>query len=199
MKNCMSTRGRKPWSNICAAEQPGTCRPFCQSEIKPSPVWTTTPAVREMGLRLAGCGYDPRLFRRMQIGGQDRLVEYDDFALRFFPKETVRNPGAARMAARKPPGAFRFFIFAEFAVRGDPEPAYGADRYWEARLREKFPNAKFEIANVAFTAIDSHVILPMARECARQEGVLLVRLGRYRKRGRPSGRPSRLARLSKGA
>jgi tetratricopeptide (TPR) repeat protein len=41
-------------------------------------------------------------------------------------------------------------------------------------LREKYPGRKFEILNVAFTAINSHVIVPIARECAEHEGDLWI-------------------------
>lgn len=49
---------------------------------------------------------------------------------------------------------------------GDPQPAYGASRYLEVLLRERFPHEKFEVVNLGVTAINSHVILPIAREVA---------------------------------
>jgi tetratricopeptide (TPR) repeat protein len=128
----------------------------------------------EVGLRLGGYGFDPHFFKPIKIAGQDFLVENDDFSFSFFPRETARNPGELRMAAVKPPGTIRIFIFGESAAMGDPEPAYGPARYLEVQLREKFPDAKFEIVNVAFTAINSHVIVPIARECARQSGDLWI-------------------------
>ena len=128
----------------------------------------------EIGLRLGGYGFDPHFFKPAKIGGQDFLVENDDFSFSFFPRETARNPGELRMAAVKPPGTVRIFIFGESAAMGDPEPAYGPARYLEAQLREKFPDTKFEIVNVAFTAINSHVIVPIARECARQSGDIWI-------------------------
>src|SRR5439155_21231169 len=69
---------------------------------------------------------------------------------------------------------FRFFIFGESSAMAHPEPAYGESRYLEVLLREKFPSAKFETVNVAFTAINSHVILPIARECARYDGDIWI-------------------------
>jgi tetratricopeptide (TPR) repeat protein len=78
------------------------------------------------------------------------------------------------MEAHKPAGTFRVFIFGESAAMGDPEPAYGAGRYMEVLLREKFPGVKIEVVNVAFTAINSHVILPIARECAKHDGDLWI-------------------------
>jgi len=124
----------------------------------------------EMGLRVAGCGHSCDLFKPRRIAGRDLLVENDDFSLRFFPPELARMPGPIRMDARKAPGTHRIFIFGESAAMGDPEPAFGAGRYLEVLLRERFPQERFEVINVAFTAINSHVIVPIARECARHEG-----------------------------
>jgi tetratricopeptide (TPR) repeat protein len=128
----------------------------------------------EIGLRVAGYGFDPHFFKPLKIGGKDYFVQNDDFSFSFFPKETARNPGVFRMEAVKPPGAFRIFVFGESAAMGDPEPAYGPARYLEAQLREKFPDTKFEVINAAFTAINSHVIVPIARECARHDGDLWI-------------------------
>ncbi len=128
----------------------------------------------EFALRLAGYGFDPSFFKPLRIGNENYLVQNDDFSFRFFPRETARNPGVFRFLAQKPPGTFRIFIFGESAAMGDPEPAYGAGRYLEVLLREKFPGVKFEIINVAFTAINSHVIVPIARECAAQNGDLWI-------------------------
>jgi tetratricopeptide (TPR) repeat protein len=128
----------------------------------------------EIGLRLCGYGYSTALFKRMRIGQEDFLVENDQFSLRFFAPELARTPGPIRMLPSKPAGTYRIFILGESAAMGDPEPGYGAARYLEVLLRERFPAAKFEIINVAFTAINSHVILPIARECAAHEGDLWI-------------------------
>ena len=135
-------------------------------------------AALELALRLGGYGYDPHFFKHLQIGGTDYVVQNDDFSRLFFPAETARTPGPIRFPARKAPGTFRIFILGESAAMGDPEPAYGAGRYLEMLLRQKYPGTRFEIVNAAFTAINSHVILPIARECARQEGdVWIVYMG----------------------
>jgi tetratricopeptide (TPR) repeat protein len=131
-------------------------------------------AAVECVLRLAGYGYDPAFFRRVPIGGSDFFVQNEDFSFRFFPKEMVRNPGPLRFPARKPSGTFRIFVFGESAAMGDPAESFAPDRYLEALLREKYPGRKFEVINTAVTAIDSHVILPIARECAVHEGDLWI-------------------------
>ncbi len=128
----------------------------------------------EIVLRVAGYGYSTSFFKPMRIGGKDCLVENDDFGLRFFPPELSRSPAPIVMSARKPPGTYRIFVLGDSAALGDPSPAFGAGRYLQVLLRERFPGLKFEVVNVAMTAINSHTVLPIARECARHQGDLWV-------------------------
>jgi tetratricopeptide (TPR) repeat protein len=133
-----------------------------------------TFGVLEGALRFAGYGYSTSFFEKTRIGDQDFLVNNEEYGLRFFPPELARFSGPIRMAANKPAGTYRIFILGESAAMGDPEPSYGASRYLEILLRERFPDQKFEVVNVAITAINSHVILPIARDCARQHGDLWI-------------------------
>jgi tetratricopeptide (TPR) repeat protein len=121
----------------------------------------------EMVLRLAGYGYNPDFFaERIGPDGQRYLSNSETFSLRFFPPKLARWPGSFNIAGEKPAGVKRIFIFGESAAMGDPQPAYGASRFLEVLLRERFPEQKFEVINLGITAIDSHVILPIAREVA---------------------------------
>ena len=132
----------------------------------------------ELLLRLLGVGFDPHFFKPARIGGQDCYVANDSFGLRFFPRSMARTPPPVLMPATKAPGTFRIFIFGESAALGDPRPNYGAGTYLEVLLAERFPQAKFEVVNTGITAINSHVILPIAQECSRQSGDLwLVYMG----------------------
>jgi tetratricopeptide (TPR) repeat protein len=47
-------------------------------------------------------------------------------------------------------------------------------RCLEALLRARFPQSEFEVVCVAMTAINSHGLLPIARECARYQGDLWI-------------------------
>lgn len=78
------------------------------------------------------------------------------------------------MAVKKPSGTFRIFLFGESAAEGDPDPSFGCGRYLQALLRDRYPGTDFEVICTAMTAIDSHVILPIARECARRNGDLWI-------------------------
>jgi len=127
----------------------------------------------ELCLRLAGFGFDPHFFKPEQIRGKPCYVANEDFGLRFFPRGMVRFPPPVMMST-KPPDTFRIFIFGESAALGDPRPNYGAGSYLEVLLSDRFPQAKFEIINTSVTAINSHAILPIARECARHAGDLWI-------------------------
>lgn len=128
----------------------------------------------EAALRLAGYGYRTSLFKEIQIGDGKFFVNNEDFSLRFFPPQLVRLLEPVRIAAKKPPETYRIFILGESAAMGDPEPAYGASRYLETLLSARYPKTHFEIVNLGITAIDSHVILPIARDCARHDGDLWI-------------------------
>src|ERR1035437_9380038 len=124
----------------------------------------------ELGLRLAGSGYDTGFFRRIQINGHDFFVPNEEFSYRFFPPAIARTTPLFRFAAEKPARSYRIFLLGESAANGDPDPTYGVGRYLEVLLRERYPGTDFQVVCVAMTAIDSSIILPIARECARHQG-----------------------------
>ena len=130
--------------------------------------------VSDAALRLARYGYATDFFRPSLVRSQKVLIENDRFALRFFPPRLARTPEPFVMPVRKPAGTFRIFVLGESAALGDPEPAYGAGRYLQVLLGERYPTEKFEVVNVAMTAINSHAILPIARECSRHHGDLWI-------------------------
>jgi tetratricopeptide (TPR) repeat protein len=132
----------------------------------------------EIGLRLAGYGYDTSYFRRIQINGHNFYVPNEKFSYRFFPPAIARAALPIRFAAEKTTNSCRIFLFGESAAMGDPDPTYGVGRYLEVLLRERFPGTDFQVICVAMTAIDSSTILPIARECARHQGDLwLIYMG----------------------
>jgi tetratricopeptide (TPR) repeat protein len=128
----------------------------------------------ELVLRLAGYGYDIHYFRQVRIQGRDFYVPSAQFSDRFFPPGLARPVLPIRIAAEKSPRSYRIFLFGESAANGDPDPTYGVGRYLQVLLEERFPGTQFQVACVAITAIDSNVILPIARECARHDGDLWV-------------------------
>jgi tetratricopeptide (TPR) repeat protein len=130
----------------------------------------------ELALRIGGFGFDPDFFSELAgADGQTYLTDNPAFSLSFFPPRLARWPGSFHIAKLKPAGVRRIYIFGESAAMGDPQPAYGASRYLEVLLRERFKDQSFEVVNLGITAVDSHVILPIAREvAARGQGDLWI-------------------------
>jgi tetratricopeptide (TPR) repeat protein len=128
----------------------------------------------ELGLRLLGYGYPTSFFVTYKINGQDYYVPNDQFGRRFFPSALARTPVPQRMAVKKSPDTYRIFVFGESAAMGDPDSSFGAWRYLQVLLDERYSGTKFEVICVAMTAIDSDVVLPIARECAGRDGDLWI-------------------------
>jgi len=124
----------------------------------------------EIGLRLAGVGHPMSFLLPMRIDGKDCLIENDRFGWRFFGPEMAREPFPCVIPKIKPPDTIRVFVFGESAAFGDPQPEFGLCRVLKALLEGRFPDKHFEVINTAMTAINSHVILPIARDCAAQNG-----------------------------
>lgn len=118
-------------------------------------------------LRLFGYGYPTGFF----IAGPEsgRMRTNGRFGWRFFPRSLARAPVVCSIRVPKPDDTTRVFVLGGSAVMGTPEPAYGVSRFIEAMLHLHYPGRRFEVVNAAMTAINSHVVLPIARDCARLE------------------------------
>ncbi len=125
-------------------------------------------------LRLAGYGYPTSFFLRRQVNGRSVWIDNQEFGKRFFPPGLVRYPHPVILPAVKPPDTLRIFVFGESAAMGDPDAKFGLPRMLEVLLRERFPRQRIEVVNAAMVAINSHVVLPIARDCARRQGDLWV-------------------------
>lgn len=125
-------------------------------------------------LELTGYGYSTFFFRSRRIGDRAVWTENPDFGRRFFPPGLVRSAAPFTMPAIKSPKALRVFVLGESAAMGDPDFKFGLPRMLEVLLRERFPSRRIEVINTAIVAINSHVILPIARDCTGQHADLWV-------------------------
>jgi tetratricopeptide (TPR) repeat protein len=119
----------------------------------------------ELGLRLAGFGYPTAFLLKSSNHGEKTFVQNNQFGWRFFGPRAAREPFATSIPREKPPDTVRIFVFGESAAFGDPQPRFGLPRMLEALLELRHPGKKFEVVNAAMTGINSHVILPLARDC----------------------------------
>jgi tetratricopeptide (TPR) repeat protein len=128
----------------------------------------------ELILRLAGFGFPTAFLLPGERDGEKVLIQNNRFGWRFFGREMSRNPNPICLPQVKPPSTVRIFVFGESAAYGDPQSQFGLSRMLEAVLSLRHPGSRFEVVNTAMTAINSHVILPIARECAEAHGDIWV-------------------------
>ena len=124
----------------------------------------------EGAFRLAGYGHSTSFFVASPHHENGALIENTKFAWRFLPPTLARASQSTLLRREKPTGTTRVFVLGESAAEGDPEPAFGLPRQLEVLLEGRFPGRDFEVINAAVTAINSHAILPVARECAGLDG-----------------------------
>ncbi len=121
----------------------------------------------ELGLRLAGFGYPTTFLLKSSNHGENTYVQNNQFGWRFFGPRIARVPDATSIPREKPQDTIRIFVFGESAAYGDPQPRFGLPRMLEAVLDLRHPDRKFEVVNAAMTGINSHAILPLARDCEK--------------------------------
>lgn len=121
----------------------------------------------ELGLRLAGFGYPTAFLLNSSNHGENTYVQNCQFGWRFFGARAARQPCAISVPREKPAGTIRIIVLGESAAFGDPQPRMGLPRMLEAMLELRHPDKKFEVINAAMTGINSHVILPLARDCVK--------------------------------
>jgi tetratricopeptide (TPR) repeat protein len=124
--------------------------------------------ILEGALRLFGIGYPTGLTEACTLQGKPAACYNLFFPAPFFPPGMIKTPQAYAIPAEKPQGTFRIFVLGESAAMGDPDPAYAFSRYLDVMLRERFPSMKFEVVNTGSVAINSHVLLPIAKGLAEQ-------------------------------
>ena len=128
----------------------------------------------EGGLRVFGVGYSTDLTVPCTQQGRAAACYNLFFPAPFFPPGMIKTPQAYSIPAEKPQGTFRIFVLGESAAMGDPDPAYAFSRYLEVMLRQRYPARKFEVVNTGSVAINSHVLLPIAKGLAEQRPDLFI-------------------------
>jgi len=117
------------------------------------------------GLRLLDYGYQTDFYLEKTHDGEEVLVDNYKFSWRFFPAGFFRQAQPFIIPKVKQKASYRIVVLGASAAMGDPEPAYSFSRILEYMLRERYPDKKFEIVNAGMTAINSNVVLPIAKDC----------------------------------
>jgi len=128
----------------------------------------------EVGLRVAGYGYPSDAIVKLKVKGESYCCDNVKFNWRFFPRNISRGFTPFIFPAKKGDDTCRVFILGASAARGTPDDAFSFGRILEVMLAEAYPGVNFEVITVAAAAINSHVVLQMAKDCARYDPDLFV-------------------------
>lgn len=131
-------------------------------------------ALLELAFRLAGFGHPTSFLLKSSHRDEKTFVQNNQFGWRFFGPRAARLPFATSIAREKPADTVRVFVFGESAAFGDPQPRFGLPRMLDAMLTLRHPGRRFEVVNAAMTGINSHVIRPIAGDCAQADADVWV-------------------------
>jgi tetratricopeptide (TPR) repeat protein len=128
----------------------------------------------ELGLRIIGYGYPANAIIRCEENGKVFYCDNVKFCWRFFPKEIAREFGPFRFSASKSEKTYRIFVLGASAAQGEPDGAYGFGRALQVMLQDRCPGINFEVIIAATAAINSHVVVEIAKDCVQHEPDLFI-------------------------
>ncbi len=138
-------------------------------------------ALIEAGLRAGGYGCSVHPFTRHSENGRtvfvlDRHFYEQFFAWKIPPEQWMRHEQA--VPETKPANTCRVFVFGSSAAAGWPDPRESFSRILSVLLKTRYPSVNFEMHNLSYPGLNSHVMRAIAHECARlQPDVFLVYMG----------------------
>jgi len=128
----------------------------------------------ELSLRIVGFGFPAAAVIKCELNGTDAYCDNVKFGWRFFPPNIARESDPFIFPADKPDDTYRIFVLGASAAKGEPDPAFCFGRVLQVMLQQKYPSINFELINTAMTAINSHVVLEIAKDCARHDADLFI-------------------------
>lgn len=130
----------------------------------------------EIVLRVAGYGSPTEFF--LPIEGRAVETTNPRFGDRFFGPRLARSPVLQTLEVEKSANEVRIFVLGGSAAMGTPDASFGLAPILEVLLEKSYPEIEFTVVNAAMAAINSHVAVEIARECAaRRPDLFLVYLG----------------------
>lgn len=128
----------------------------------------------ELSLRIVGFGFPAAAIIKCELNRTDAYCDNVKFGWRFFPPNIARESDPFIFPADKPDNTYRIFVLGASAAKGEPDPAFCFGRVLQVMLQQKYPAVNFELINTAMTAINSHVVLQIAKDSARHDADLFV-------------------------
>jgi tetratricopeptide (TPR) repeat protein len=128
----------------------------------------------EITLRIVGYGFPASAIIECKVGGKNVYCNNVKFSWRFFPRNIARVSDPFVFSTDKSDKTYRVFVLGESAAAGIPDGAFCFGRILQVMLRQQYPQANFEVITAAMTAINSHVVLEIAKDCAHHQADLFI-------------------------
>ena len=128
----------------------------------------------ELGLRVVGYGFPAAATIKCEVNGRASYCDNVKFGWRFFPQNLARKSEPFIFPADKSDDTYRIFVLGASAAQGTPDAAFSFGRLLQVMLRDKYPGVNFEVINTAMTAINSHVVLEIAKDGTRHQADMFI-------------------------
>jgi tetratricopeptide (TPR) repeat protein len=129
-------------------------------------------------LRVVGYGFPTHITVKSKVNSVLSYSNNNKFSWRFFHPNIARTTDPFIFPVKKSDDTYRVFIMGASAAAGTPDGAFSFGRILQAMLRHRYPKTNFEVMVPAMPAINSHVVLEVAKDCARcQSDLFIVYLG----------------------
>jgi tetratricopeptide (TPR) repeat protein len=128
----------------------------------------------EIVLHVFGYGFPTTTTIKCEVNGTAFYCNNHKFAWQFFPPTIAREASSFAFPADKMNNTYRVFVMGASAAAGTPDDAFSFGRILQVMLRQRYPQANFEVIIAAMPAINSHVVLKIAKDCAHHEADLFI-------------------------
>ena len=128
-------------------------------------------AVMELLLWGVGFGVPASFFVQAH---QPNTLTSNQMFIWFYRPERSTGPHPILITVPKRENTLRAFVLGGSAAMGTSKPAYGFTRILELMLQDKFPDQEVEVINAAMRGINSHILVPIARQCAQLQPDLMI-------------------------
>ncbi|MFB0552834.1 MAG: tetratricopeptide repeat protein [Phycisphaerae bacterium] len=132
----------------------------------------------EITMRIVGYGLPTTTTIKCKVNDKASYRSNLKFAWWFFHPNVARTTDPFVFPADKSDDTYRVFVLGASAAAGMPDGAFCFGRILQVMLRQRYPQANFEVITAAMPAINSHVVLEIAKDCTRyQTDMFIVYLG----------------------
>lgn len=128
----------------------------------------------EITLRMVGYGFPTTAIIKCKVNATASYCNNIRFAWRFFHPNIAREANSFVFPADKSDDTYRIFVMGASVAAGTPDGAFCFGRILQVMLRQRYPQANFEVITLAMPAINSHVVLEIAKDCARHQADLFI-------------------------